>query len=229
MYSFAQRSDCRVWDEPLYPHFLRVTGAERPDREATLNALDADGNRVIRQQLLAEPLPDENGKVPNVLFFKHIANQFTGLDDYLLPELDRHIIFIRDPAKIIASYSKVIAEPKLEDIAMQRCTAMFRKLRMLRLSPIVLDSRELLLNPEATLKALCAALSIPFDSKMLAWPAGARPEDGPWAKFWYHGVHRSTGFSKESGPAPQLNGALAELEGACRLYYDYLQSFRLQP
>ena len=38
MYSFAQRSDTRVLDEPLYGHFLAKTGAERPDREATLAA-----------------------------------------------------------------------------------------------------------------------------------------------------------------------------------------------
>ena len=37
MYSFAQRADARVLDEPLYGYFLARTGADRPDREATLS------------------------------------------------------------------------------------------------------------------------------------------------------------------------------------------------
>ena len=37
MYSFAQRPDTRVVDEPLYGHYLRVSGAEHPgDQEAEL-------------------------------------------------------------------------------------------------------------------------------------------------------------------------------------------------
>jgi hypothetical protein len=43
MYSFAQRSDCRVVDEPLYAHFLRVSGAARPYRDAVLATQDNDG------------------------------------------------------------------------------------------------------------------------------------------------------------------------------------------
>ena len=33
MYSFAQRSDTSVTDEPLYAHYLRLTGLQRPYRE----------------------------------------------------------------------------------------------------------------------------------------------------------------------------------------------------
>ncbi|KAL0413438.1 UNVERIFIED_CONTAM: Branched-chain-amino-acid aminotransferase-like protein 2 [Sesamum radiatum] len=39
MYSFAQRDDTEVLDEPLYANFLRVTGAERPYREDFLSKL----------------------------------------------------------------------------------------------------------------------------------------------------------------------------------------------
>jgi hypothetical protein len=33
MYAFAQRSDTAVLDEPLYAHYLRLTGLARPYRE----------------------------------------------------------------------------------------------------------------------------------------------------------------------------------------------------
>ena len=49
MYSFAQRTDTRVVDEPLYGHYLRVSGAEHPGRDEVLAAVDADGERVVRE------------------------------------------------------------------------------------------------------------------------------------------------------------------------------------
>ena len=52
MYSFAQRADARVVDEPLYAHYLRVTGSAHPDREAILASQDGDGDRVVREQVL---------------------------------------------------------------------------------------------------------------------------------------------------------------------------------
>ncbi|MGD8481270.1 MAG: sulfotransferase family protein, partial [Gammaproteobacteria bacterium] len=33
MYSFAQRPDTRVLDEPLYGHYLKSSGARHPGRE----------------------------------------------------------------------------------------------------------------------------------------------------------------------------------------------------
>ena len=43
MYSFAQRSDTRVVDEPLYGHFLRVSGTHHPGRDEVL----ASWRRII--------------------------------------------------------------------------------------------------------------------------------------------------------------------------------------
>ncbi|RZC52404.1 hypothetical protein C5167_020840 [Papaver somniferum] len=51
MYSFSQRDDIEVLDEPLYAHFLRVTGAERPYRDEVLLKMDSDGNRVVEEMI----------------------------------------------------------------------------------------------------------------------------------------------------------------------------------
>lgn len=37
MYSFSQRDDIDVLDEPLYSHFLRVSGFDRPYRDQLLS------------------------------------------------------------------------------------------------------------------------------------------------------------------------------------------------
>jgi hypothetical protein len=64
---------------------------------------------------------------------------------------------------------------------------------------------------------------------MLQWPAGSRPEDGPWAKYWYKAVHASTGFSPYVEKEVKLDGELAELEAASRPYYEYIRAYRLLP
>jgi hypothetical protein len=48
----------------------------------------------------------------------------------------------------------------------------------------VISSDQLLSNPEAILRALCDRLEIPWDAKMLSWPAGPKPFDGLWAPVW---------------------------------------------
>ena len=64
MYSFAQRADTRVLDEPLYGHFLVHTDAERPCREATLAARPSDPDGALA---FMAPTPEErSGK--RVLF-----------------------------------------------------------------------------------------------------------------------------------------------------------------
>ena len=65
MYSFAQRADTKVVDEPLYGHFLRISGAQHPMREEVLTTVNTDGNEVMRK-LLSEPAHD----TVTVLFMK---------------------------------------------------------------------------------------------------------------------------------------------------------------
>ncbi len=52
MYAFCQRSDTTVVDEPLYGHYLEVTGASHPGRDEVLAAMDTDGARVVQNVLL---------------------------------------------------------------------------------------------------------------------------------------------------------------------------------
>ena len=47
MYSFAQREDTKVIDEPLYGHYLLVTGAKHPGRKEIMNEINCDGKFVM--------------------------------------------------------------------------------------------------------------------------------------------------------------------------------------
>lgn len=214
MYSFAQRGDTRVVDEPLYAHYLRVSGAPHPGREEVLAAQDADGDRVVEGLILgACDRP--------VLFMKQMAHHLVDLD---LGFLDStvNVLLIRDPRQMLPSLRHQVPDPQLADTGLRSQVDLRRDLRRRGQEPAVLDSRELLTDPRSVLRQLCERLEIGFDEVMLSWPEGPRPEDGVWARHWYHNVHRSTGFQpyrEKSDPFPE---ELEELLAECKPHYDAL-------
>ena len=186
MYSFAQRADTRVVDEPLYGYYLQASGARHPGRDEVLAAMDTDGERVVREVILG---PSDRP----VLFLKQMAHHLPGLDPSFLRQT-RNVLLIREPEEMLLSLRRQIPEPVLRDTGLGVQRELIRTLRSLGQDPPVLESRQLLLDPPGVLAQLCDYLEIPFDEAMLSWPAGPRPEDGVWAPHWYDSVHRSTGF-----------------------------------
>ncbi len=214
MYSFAQRADTRVIDEPFYAHYLRVSGAEHPGRDQVLAAMDNDGDAVVRNVVLG---PCDR----SVLFMKQMAHHLVDLDLGFL-EQTTHVLLVRDPADMLRSLVHQLPDPKLRDTGFAVQSELFERLIELGHDPPVLESRQLLLDPRGVLTQLCNRLGIDFDPAMLSWPAGARPEDGVWAPHWYHNVHRSQGFApfvEKIGAFPkQLEPLLQE----CRPHYQKL-------
>jgi hypothetical protein len=216
MYSFRQRSDTLVFDEPLYGHYLKISGAEHPGREEVLAAMDTDGERVVREVLLAS---SKN----RVRFYKNMAHHLLGLERTFLESLT-NILLIRDPRDMLPSLSKQIPNPTLRDTGLREQVELLDFVERGQ-TPVVLDAKELLQNPEAVLKEVCRRLEIPFAPEMLSWPAGPKPEDGVWAKHWYHNVHRSTTFETyqpKEQPFPEaLQGLLEEALPLYERLYHY--------
>jgi hypothetical protein len=214
MYSFAQRPDTRVVDEPLYAHYLRVTGVEHPARDEVLAAQENDGEKVVRQVILG---PCDR----QVLFLKLMAHHLVDLDrDFL--KRTTNILLVRDPQEMLRSLSHQIPEPGLADTGLAVASELFEQLRGLGQDPLVLESRQVLLDPKGVLRQLCARVGIPFFHEMMSWEGRARPEDGVWGPWWYHNVHRSTGFKPyrpKSGPFPN---AMEAVLAACRPHYEAL-------
>ncbi|ARA92933.1 sulfotransferase family protein [Rhodothermaceae bacterium RA] len=220
MYSFRQRRDTRVVDEPLYGHYLRVTGAPHPAPEAVLAALDTDGERVVREVVLG---PCDRP----VLFMKHMAHHLIDLDLGFLDETV-NVLLIRDPRDMLPSLAKQLPEPTLRDTGLARQVALLDDLLARGQDPPVLDARELLLDPPGVLRQLCRRIGLPFDEAMLRWPAGPKPEDGVWAPYWYESVHRSTGWQPYRPKTAPLSEHLRPLLEACRPYYERLYARALR-
>lgn len=214
MYSWRGRSDTRVWDEPLYAHFLRVTGIQHPSREQILAEMDQDGERVVREVILGT-------QEPSVLFFKQMTHHLVQLDEAFIG-LTKNVLFIRDPAEIIQSYARVRQRPTLQDVGVQAQYDLWQRWGTAGHIQAVLDSKYLLLDPPGVLAQLCRLLDLPYDDAMLAWPPGPKPEDGCWAPHWYANVHQSSGFQPYQARKIELDAADQALADRCAPYYAFL-------
>jgi len=219
MYSFAQRTDTRVVDEPLYAHYLRVTGADHPGREIVLAAQANDGRDVVRDVILA---PSDRP----VVVFKQMAHHLVDLDRGFLGRC-ANVLLTREPAEMLTSLIENVPEPTLRDTGYGAQTEILAQLRELGQDPPVLVAHRILQDPRGVLTRLCARLGIAFDEAMLAWEPGARPEDGIWAPFWYANVHRSSGFQPYKRKAERVPARFAPLLAECQTHYAALAASAL--
>ena len=222
MYAFAARGDCAVIDEPFYAAYLARTGLDHPMREAILAAGPTEPAQVVAR--LTGPVPDGR---PH-LYQKHMAqHMIDGIDRGWIAQMV-NIFLIRAPERVIASYAARRARPSLDDLGYRQQAELFDRVRRItgRVPP-VLDSEDIRADPEAALKALCAAIGLDYRPAMLSWPAGGHPGDGVWAPHWYGAVHRSTGFAGPEGPLPDLPGPLRPLLEQARPFYRHLRRHRL--
>ena len=220
MYSWRQRADTTVFDEPLFAHFLEQTGASRLGREETLAAHDTVIDRILADVILGDhPTP--------IVFFKQIANQLLPTMDHSFLAECRNVLLIREPRGMLGSLQVQLPDATLFDTGLEGCVDILDWLIERGDAPIVVDSQRVQADPRAELGRLCAALGIDFDEAMLSWPAGPKPEDGAWAPYWYHGVHASTGWQPpEANDRPLRPNIEAVLEEAKPLY-DRLLPYRL--
>ena len=217
MYSFAQREDMTVLDEPFYGYYLQNASLEieHPSQKEILQTMELNEEKVIENI-------NSLRKQKNV-FVKGMAHHYLIDSPNFILNWE-NVILIRHPKKLIASFSKVIHTPTLNDIGIKKASELFLFLKKNGKTPIVIDSDELLKNPKNYLKKLCNLLEIPFSEKMLRWKKGGIPEDGVWAKHWYKNVHNSEGFAVQKSSSQPLPNHLEPLLAEALPYYEILKS-----
>ena len=219
MYSFRQRPDTVVVDEPLYGHYLKTTGADHPGAREVLGAMEGDGGRVVEEILLG---PCERP----VHFFKNMAHHLVGLERGFLSGIT-NVLLIRDPEEMLPSLAEQLPEPTLRDTGLRQQIEVLEVMLRGDGEPVVLDARELLLDPAGVLREACGRLGIPFEAAMLRWPAGPKPEDGVWARHWYEGVHASTGFAPYRPKTRRVPPRLEPLLRECLPLYERLLGYAI--
>lgn len=216
MYSFAQRNDTTVVDEPLYAYYLNKTGLNHPGREEILLSQRTNGRQVVDEVMMKEY------ETP-VVFFKQMTHHIIGLDLSFLQH-SKNIILLRDPKKVLLSYQKVITQPDLEDIGIKQSFDLYQYLHKNGFHYFIIDADDILKDTETSLKNICNQCEIKFDKKMMHWTSGARKEDGIWAKHWYANVHRSTGFEAYTEREIVLQPHLNQIYLEAKTYYEALKN-----
>lgn len=228
MRSWGNRTDCTVVDEPLYAYYLAATGKPHPGAAEVIATGQTDWQKVVADLTLG-PRPLAGTQRATIHYQKHMTH-------HLLPEMDRawlgkltNCFLIRNPAEVLASYTKVIDTPTLEDTGFPQQAEIFDWVRNhTGLTPPVLDAADVLKNPRRILGLLCDALGIDFQESMLAWPPGPRSTDGVWAKHWYTEVEKSTAFRPYQQRQVELTQPLSDLAEKCTTYYQHLYEARLR-
>jgi len=217
MYSFRERADTTVVDEPFYAHYLRVSEREHPGYQEVLNSQDQFSEQVIQnviKGLYETP----------VVFFKQMCHHLVEIDLSFLDSCS-NILLIREPSLVIRSHAKNVPDLKVSDIGLDIQNFLLNKILESGEDPVVVDSANLLMNPEAILKELCQHLEIDFDDSMLSWEPGAKPEDGVWAKHWYKNTHESSGFSNKEPSRESLPEKFLPVLEEASVLYDNLKKY----
>ncbi|MEQ8850537.1 MAG: hypothetical protein RIB32_01995 [Phycisphaerales bacterium] len=224
MRSWESRSDCVVSDEPLYAHYLSTLTPEA--REAHPAWDDVLASQPTEWEVVAERLTGE-AAVP-VWYQKHMAHHLTaGAGTDWVHQLE-NCFLIRDPAAMIASFHKVIPDPRPADLGLPQQVELFELVRARTgTAPVVIDSADVLADPRGVLSVLCARVGVRFDDAMLSWEPGPRGSDGVWAPHWYASVYESTGFKPFEPGEPEVPGHLAGVLDECRGFYDTLAAHRI--
>ena len=222
MRSFGSRQDTAVLDEPFYAPFLAASGQEHPGLDEIFEAHETDPVKVAA---LCRKSPAD-GKA--YFFQKHMPHQMLPAFPLGWAVNARHFFLIREPRRVISSYHRTRDAASAEDVGFAPQRRIYDTLCELTGTAIpVIDSLDILKNPERALNGLCQALNIPFDAAMLSWEAGPRPEDGAWAPYWYASVEKSTAFGEPPDHMPEILPQYSEILAACEIDYAHMAARKL--
>ena len=144
MYSFAQREDTKVVDEPLYGHYLLVTGVKHPGRKEIMDEVNCDGKLVVDGLL---EINDLGGK--EILFLKQMTKHLVGLDHDFLSKFN-NIFLIRNPKDMLPSLAVNIPKPNLDDTGLDLQWKLYKNLKSIGNKPIAVSYTHL------TLPTICS-------------------------------------------------------------------------
>lgn len=211
MYSWRERADTTVIDEPFYAHYLTLDDRGHPGVEEILASQAHDSDEVIADVVLG---PCETP----VLYIKQMAHHLKGVDRAHLAHTE-NILLVRHPRDMLASLSVQLPHCDLSDTGLVESVELLDAILDQGGSPVVIETQRLLADPAAVLSGVCAHVGLDFDAGVLSWPPGPKPEDGAWAPHWYDNVHASTRFaSPRSGRRDLPDRLLPTMEQAMPLY-----------
>ncbi len=226
MRAWENRQDTMVVDEPLYGPYLYKTGKKHAAYEKIMQVQGTDWRPIVNDLTVKTP-PTISQK--NTIFYqKHMSHHLT--DDIKLDFVDhlRNGFLIRHPNDVLSSYLRKHHRATPEDLGYPQQVKLFDWIKKRTgITPPILESKDILMDPALMLKKLCKALDVPFDYAMLTWPKGYRDSDGVWAEHWYNRVIESTGFAEYKPKENKLSLEEQKIADKCMPYFETLLDYKI--
>ena len=222
MRAWSSRGDTFVTDEPFYAYFLKETKNNHPMREKIIEHYLTDYNQIVEH--LTCDIPNKK----TIWYQKHMAHHLLGFEDISWINNFKNCFLIRHPRKVISSYIIKNNLKSIYELGYLQQWKLIQYLSENQKNIFVIDSSQILNDPELSLSKWCKWLNIDFDSKMLSWEKGYHPNDGIWARHWYNSVVSSNRFMKEglsSDKKINLSTKYAKIYEEAMKYYDMMLKY----
>ncbi|HEX5120941.1 MAG TPA: sulfotransferase family protein [Pseudonocardiaceae bacterium] len=183
----AERGDFHVLHEPF-------------SNRAEFGHTDVAGHLVDSERALLASIRSLAGRGP--VFFKDTTDErYPGplADVDFLARDAVHTFLIRHPRDTIASYHALNPHVRRHQIGVAHLHELYQRVTELTpCRPVVIDADDLVADPEATVRAYCDRIGIPYLPEALTWAPGDRVEWRSTAR-WHGDVRASTGFTADTG------------------------------
>lgn len=219
MYSFAQRPGCAVFDEPLYGVYLNDSKINHPGKDVVLKNWPTSLESIQQKMTLLKDSKE--------VYLKNMAHHQENRSlEWVKPTA--YLFWIRHPRKVVESFTKVIDKMSQKEVGLIQQWQQWQQLNDFNGHKVVVDSDEMLQNPQKNMALVCEALDLVWTEKMLNWPQGRKKYDGPWWPYWYGNVHKSDGFGPAKSMPNRLKADHEKLVASTLPAYEELYKRRLK-
>tara|TARA_B100001248_G_scaffold262482_1_gene258722 strand:+ start:763 stop:1470 length:708 start_codon:yes stop_codon:yes gene_type:complete len=217
MRSWSSRKDTFISDEPFYAYYLNKTKLKHPMHKEIVKNYSSNYFEIVKY--LTNQIP-ENKKI---WYQKHMAHHILDLNNIDWITNFENCILLRNPKEVISSFSRKNILNSVEQLGYPQQYEIIKFLKKRNKSYVIIDSSELLQNPEKMLSAWCKKININFDKSMLKWRKGNHVNDGIWWKVWYDSVIKTTEFQKYKKKDINIENKYDSIYNESMKYYNYLK------
>jgi hypothetical protein len=227
LWMMKQRGDFHTFHEPFGQSYYLSE-----DRKST-RAIDQAPRADMNYRAILDMLESHKGECS--VFIKDLSYHLEGVYNEEFLSHFHNVFLIRDPAKTLPSLYSLLPDFTEDEVGYDTQYRMYELVLATNNGspPIIIDADELATHPEATVRAFCEQLGIPFIASSLQWDNIPPSTQLTW---WiggdgHHGnLKTSTGFRTNRFKeylnifeVPKLNKAYEE----CLPYYEKLYANRL--